>query len=36
MKYFSLLLSMLVVIAAVAQKPFDRGIHKRTTGRFPL
>lgn len=32
MKYFSLLLSMLVVTAAVAQKPFDRGIHKRTTG----
>ena len=23
---------MLVVSAAVAQKPFDRGIHKRTTG----
>ena len=32
MKYFSLLLSMLVVTCAVAQKPFDRGIHKRTTG----
>ena len=32
MKHFSLLLSMLVVTAAVAQKPFDRGIHKRTTG----
>ena len=32
MKYFSLLLSMLVVTAAAAQKPFDRGIHKRTTG----
>ena len=26
------MLSMLVVTAAAAQKPFDRGIHKRTTG----
>ncbi|MEE2919762.1 MAG: DUF4190 domain-containing protein [Bacteroidota bacterium] len=32
MKHFSFLLSMLVVTAAVAQKPLDRGIHKRTTG----
>lgn len=32
MKYFTFLLSMLVVSAAVAQKPIDRGIHKRTTG----
>ena len=32
MKYFTFLLSMLVVSVAVAQKPLDRGIHKRTTG----
>ena len=32
MKYFSFLLSMLVVTAAIGQKPLDRGIHKRTTG----
>ena len=32
MKHFAFLLSMLVVGAAVAQKPLDRGIHKRTTG----
>ena len=32
MKHFTFLLSMLVVSAAVAQKPIDRGIHKRTTG----
>ena len=32
MKHFTLFLSMLVASAAMAQKPFDRGIHKRTTG----
>jgi len=32
MKHFSFLLSMLVISTAVAQKPFDRGIHKRATG----
>ena len=32
MKHFAFLLSMLVVSAAVAQKPIDRGIHKRATG----
>ena len=32
MKYFSFLLSMLIVTAAVGQKPLDRGVHKRTTG----
>lgn len=32
MKHFTFLLSMLVVTAAVAQRPIDRGIHKRATG----
>ena len=32
MKHFTLFLSMLVASAAIAQKPLDRGIHKRTTG----
>lgn len=32
MKFLSLLLSMLFVTVAVAQKPFDRGVHKRKTG----
>lgn len=32
MKFLSLLLSMLFVTVAVAQKPLDRGIHKRKTG----
>ena len=32
MKHFTLILSMLVASAAIAQKPLDRGIHKRTTG----
>lgn len=32
MKHFALFLSMLVASAAMAQKPLDRGIHKRTTG----
>ena len=32
MKCLSLLLSMLFVTVAVAQKPLDRGIHKRKTG----
>ena len=32
MKLVSLLLSLLVVITTVAQKPLDRGIHKRKTG----
>ncbi len=32
MKYFTFLLPMMVVSVAVAQKPIDRGIHKRTTG----
>ena len=32
MKCLSLLLSMFVVTAMVAQKPLDRGIHKRKTG----
>ena len=32
MKHFALILSMLVASAAMAQKPLDRGIHKRTTG----
>lgn len=32
MKFLSLLLSMMVVTVAVAQKPLDRGIHKRKTG----
>ena len=32
MKHFSFLLTMLAVSAAVAQKPIDRGVHKRATG----
>ena len=32
MKCLSLLLSMMVATVAVAQKPLDRGIHKRKTG----
>ena len=32
MKFLSLLLSMMFVTVAVAQKPLDRGIHKRKTG----
>ena len=32
MKCLCLLLSMMVAIVAVAQKPLDRGIHKRKTG----
>ena len=32
MKYLSLFLSLLIVTVAVAQKPLDRGIHKRKTG----
>ena len=32
MKHFTLILSMLLASAAIAQKPLDRGIHKRTTG----
>lgn len=32
MKCLSLLLSMVIVTVAVAQKPLDRGIHKRKTG----
>lgn len=32
MKCLSLLLSMMFVTVAVAQKPLDRGIHKRKTG----
>ena len=32
MKFVSLLLSLFVVTATAAQKPLDRGIHKRKTG----
>ena len=36
MKCFTLLLSLMVVTAALAQKPLDRGIHKRKTGGVSL
>ena len=32
MKFFSLVLSMMVLTVTAAQKPLDRGIHKRKTG----
>ena len=32
MRFVSLFLSLLVVTTAVAQKPLDRGVHKRKTG----
>jgi hypothetical protein len=36
MKCFALFLSLMVVTAAFAQKPLDRGIHKRKTGGVSL